>query len=97
MLRLRAGLDKKAEKILEAAARRIEARAKELAPVDTGTLKSSLHVSQERPLERTIADGVEYGVFQEFGTRRMGARPFLTPAVEMERKGLMDAWKELCS
>ena len=90
------GLDPRAEKILEDAARNIEKHAKEKAPVDTGTLKGSIHVEKDHPpLERTIADGTTYGVFQEFGTSRMGAQPFMTPAVEEERKRLGKAWEEL--
>jgi HK97 gp10 family phage protein len=67
-----------------------------MAPWDTGALRASIHVeSLHPPLQRTIADGVEYGVFQEFGTYRMAAQPFMTPAVERQRPSLTKAWKEL--
>ena len=88
-------LDGDAEKVLDVAARNIERIAKDLAPIDTGALKNSIHVIKERPLERIIADGVEYGIYQEFGTSRMGAQPFLVPAVERVRKGFAKAWELL--
>jgi HK97 gp10 family phage protein len=48
--------------------------------VDTGALRSSINVQQRGRMVRAIADGVEYGVMLEFGTSRMGARPFMAPA-----------------
>jgi len=49
---------------------------------------------------RIVADGVEYGVFHEYGTSRgLPARPTLTPAVEANRdaleKGLQQAGGDL--
>lgn len=44
-----------------------EAVAKENAPLDTGALRNSIHVSDVSELTATIQDGVEYGVYQEFG------------------------------
>ena len=55
--------------------------AKNLAPVDTGRLRSSLrHEEDER--STTIGTDVEYAPYQELGTRNMRAQPFLRPAVE---------------
>jgi len=41
---------------------------------------------------------VEYAAFVEYGTSRMGAQPYLTPAAEqvMNKYNNGDAWKELC-
>lgn len=102
----------RAEDILDVAARNIETRAKlsmkgggsphqPSAPgspphVDTGALRASIHVEKPKKLTRDIMDGVEYGVHLEFGTTRMAARPWLTPAVEPERAALTQAWKQLC-
>jgi hypothetical protein len=50
--------------------------------IDTGALLGSIsHVPNGE--EVTVKDGVSYGVYNEFGTNRMGARPFFLPAVEM--------------
>lgn len=34
-----------------------------------------------------VGTAVEYGIYQEFGTRRMGANPFLRPAILIVTKG----------
>lgn len=65
----------------------VEGRTKENAPVDTGRLKESItHAVAEDenavyvgvPVE---PDGPEYGKYQELGTSKMSAHPFLKPAV----------------
>lgn len=38
-----------------------------------------------------IADGVNYGIFVEFGTSKMSARPALIPAFERVAKNLLKA------
>jgi hypothetical protein len=43
-------------------------------------------------VERIIADGVEYGVFQELGTSRLAPQPFMSPAVEAVRPGFEAAF-----
>lgn len=63
----------------------IQGTAKTLAPVDTGRLRNSIAVEfMDGGLSARIGTNVEYAPFVEFGTRRMGARPFLFPAFEME-------------
>ncbi len=47
--------------------------------VDTGTLRASIRFEKVGRLKYHIVDGVNYGVFLEVGTRRMGARPFMRP------------------
>jgi HK97 gp10 family phage protein len=63
------------------------ADAQDRAPVDTGTLRASIHVEgvQRSGLEvkATVATGGEasdYAVFQELGTTKMAAQPFMGPA-----------------
>ncbi len=62
-----------------------QARAK--APKRTGLLKSEIdYVVQAKGLEITGYVGVKagkafYGYYQELGTRKLRARPFLRPAV----------------
>lgn len=60
----------------------VEADAKVRAPVDTGALKASIAGKMIAPLTGEIVCGVEYGIYQELGTHKMSAQPFLTPAVE---------------
>lgn len=61
----------------------VEAKAKALTPVRTGTLRRSIHsVFEHGGLTGLVGPSVLYGKFVEFGTRRMGARPYMRPAAE---------------
>jgi len=48
--------------------------------VDTAALRASITWENTGPHERTISDGVEYGVYLEYGTEKMAARPWMVPA-----------------
>lgn len=50
--------------------------------VDTGTLKSSIKARKIRALTYWIHDGTDYGIHLEYGTRKMGARPFMRPMAQ---------------
>lgn len=50
--------------------------------VDTGALRASYNVSEVNRFLYRIQDGVEYGIYLEFGTEKMAARPHLRPALE---------------
>jgi len=67
----------------------VERRAKELAPVDTGTLRASIgHVVNRMgrdAITAIIGSDVEYAPYQEYGTYKMAAQPFLRPALEQSR------------
>lgn len=62
----------------------IQNRARELAPVDTGRLRSSIQHQTGRDRRGPYVDvgsfSVHYAVFVEFGTSRMRSQPFLRPA-----------------
>lgn len=71
-------------KAIEAAAIFVEGSAKKKSPVDLGLLRAS--ISHRTILKANIVNGeigtnVEYAPFQEFGTSKMKAQPFLTPAL----------------
>jgi len=59
----------------------VEGQASALAPVDTGNLRGSIDY-RVNPQEVSVSVGtpVEYGIYQELGTRRMSAQPYLEPA-----------------
>ena len=50
--------------------------------VDTGALRDSIEYEMESD-GFTLRDGVSYGIYNEFGTYKMAARPFMIPAAEM--------------
>lgn len=51
--------------------------------------------SPTEDLAAHVGPSVEYGLYQELGTVRMGAHPFLVPAVESLRSTWKAAWKAL--
>ncbi len=79
------------DQIIGRAAFDIETEAKKMAPVETGALRASLNAERVGEAHYIVSDGVEYGVFQELGTSRMAAHPFLVPAFEMVVRRLQNA------
>jgi len=79
------------EKSIVQACRLVASQARALTPVDTGNLRSSIGYTTvlEKDGELTttpkkmvgyVGTPVSYGIYQEFGTRRMAPQPFLRPA-----------------
>lgn len=83
--------------VVAKAALDIEADAKQFAPVDTGALRNSIKAEQLAALSWIVAVGVEYGVYQEFGTRHMAPQPYLVPAFNITAPVLTEALRRLCS
>lgn len=80
----RSEIERRAAPVVKKYAFVIEGKAKQNAPVLTGFLKNSLQAKQGKtPANWEIADGTEYGIYQELGTSR-GIAPkfFLTQASE---------------
>jgi hypothetical protein len=50
--------------------------------IDTGALLGSIVSEPGGNNTMVVRDGVPYGVYNEFGTYKMAARPFFVPAVE---------------
>lgn len=63
-------------------AKNIGNRARTLAPVLTGTLRSSITVEETSPLHWEIKADAFYGRFVEYGTSRQAPQPFMAPAAE---------------
>lgn len=64
--------------------------AKNIVPVDTGNLRNSIHGSVEAGTSKEVvgkvATSTDYAPYVEFGTSRMGAQPFLWPALHKNKK-----------
>lgn len=56
--------------------------------LDDRKLQEIIQATEGGVRRRVIHDGVEYGVYVELGTSRMGARPCLVPAFENHTKDL---------
>ena len=91
---IRAGLSE----VVKETALRIEGRAKQLAPVDTGFLRNSIMTNAEGLLTYTVNVGAEYGIHVEYGTYKMSAQPYLRPAVNYAKphfeKGIMNVLRK---
>jgi HK97 gp10 family phage protein len=69
--------------MVEQMTRTAVARAKAIVPVDTGRLRASISgdVTGKQLVVGTISANTHYAAYVEFGTSRMGARPYLRPAM----------------
>lgn len=92
-----AGMTAKAAAAVAKAAHDIEAGAKAEAPIDTGALRNSIQANPEGALAWVIAVGIEYGIYQEFGTSKMPAHPFLIPAFTRVAPTLIASLSELAA
>lgn len=75
----------------------VERDAKINAPVDTGRLRASITNRldiEENHLVGIVGTNVDYASFQEFGTSKMAAHPFLFPALESNRNKIKDLLKD---
>lgn len=75
----------------------ITGEAAKFSPVDTSALRNSITSESHMVDNMTfrVQDGVEYGIFQELGTSKMAAQPFLVPAIEAWRDRFYSAFAEL--
>lgn len=80
---------------IQRAAFQCEALAKSLAPVDTGLLRNSIQAEEEGQLSWIVGPHTDYAAHVEFGTHRMPARPYLTPAVEQVRPHFMQRMNQV--
>lgn len=71
----------------------------EAPAVDTGFLKNSIVAQPEKPLRWVVLVGAVYGIWLEYGTTHMAARPFMLPAfretIRRMPKGLLKEVVEL--
>jgi HK97 gp10 family phage protein len=86
--------------IVEETAALIEGLAKTKAPVRTGALRNSIQSERTGEREAVVRVGVDYGIYQEFGTSKMAAHPYLMPAAEEAKprfeERMRDAVREAC-
>ncbi len=68
------------EKVLFAGGERACEMAKEICPVDTGTLRDSISVSVGDN-RAEISANTDYASYVEFGTTKMAPQPYLVPSL----------------
>jgi len=90
-------IEAKLEKNMLKACLLVERDAKKNAPVDTGRLRASITHELETEKDELIGivgTNVVYAKYQEFGTYKMAAHPFLFPALESNREKIKELLKE---
>jgi len=71
----------------------IQGYATMLAPYKTGALAASVKAEEQGRDVYWVRDGVNYGIYQELGTKFMAAHPFLWPACEKAKSQLASIWR----
>lgn len=85
---------RKAGRAIAKTAHDIEHDAKILVPVDTGFLKNSISSDVEE-LSAEIGPTANYGGYVEEGTSRQGGQPYLRPAFDRRKEGLVKALEDI--
>jgi HK97 gp10 family phage protein len=79
-----AALTRAVDRWLPLAVKSVEGQAKLLAPVDIGNLKASINGRVNRDTG-IVGTDVNYAEYQEYGTRKMDAQPYMRPALDEMR------------
>jgi HK97 gp10 family phage protein len=75
------GMQRHVHRLLASWAADVKALAKQLVPVRTGHLRSSIYAKIQEWVAEIGAEAT-YALFVEFGTRYMQAQPYLYPAIQ---------------
>lgn len=81
---------------VEASCALIEQTAKIYCPVDTGRLRDSITTTiddQGTTIKGSVSTDVSYAVYQEFGTYKMAAQPFMRPAMDECKPVIADLFR----
>jgi HK97 gp10 family phage protein len=94
--------NREASEVVRGAAFLCQRVAIQRAPVDTGFLRSSITVGkpdggtlQPGDLAAQVGPEAAYGGFVEFGTSRMGAQPYMTPAAEQAGEWFVQTMRQV--
>ena len=87
---------RRAQQVVTKSAHDVESVAKTVAPVDTGNLRNSIGTDiTGGGLSAEIGPTAHYGVYVEFGTRRMAPQPYMGPGLDAATPGFVAAMGEL--
>ncbi len=92
---LKEGAERRASQAVAQAALEIEREAKTRAAVDTGFMRGAIGAEEIDQMNWQVVSGASYSVFVEFGTRKMDAQPFMTPAAEIVKPQFERAMRNL--
>jgi HK97 gp10 family phage protein len=95
---IRGALKKELNKALEDTAEVVRDTAQQNAPVDTGTLMNSIEMVLENlgtyMAEAAVGTDLHYAPYQEFGTYKMQAQPYLRPAFDNNKSYIINRFEE---
>lgn len=89
-----ASVEAKAPLVVKKTAFDIERDGKIFAPVDTGTLESSISTEVDG-LTAEIGPHTDYEGYVEYGTSKMNAQPYMGPAAEKNTPPFVEAMGQL--
>lgn len=75
-----AGVEAAVSEAIAAGAEIVRGQAQSVCPVDTGTLRDSIAVTQSGT-NADISANTDYAAYVEFGTSKMAAQPYLVPSL----------------
>lgn len=79
-----AAIQREASGIIMNSALQVEKRASDNAPVDTGYLRQHITANKTGEMSAEVVASADYAIYQEYGTRKMSAHPFMRPAMDQE-------------
>ena len=93
---------KEASEVVRAAGFETQRLARDYVPVDTGNLKASITVGHPDGgptlpghLAVQVGPTADYGHYVEFGTSRIGPRPYVNKAADQVEPGFLRAMREV--
>ena len=89
--KLRGAASRLVQDVVGTTAVSIEGEAKVLSPYKTGALRSSILAEPKGKYTWQIAPHKDYAVFQEFGTYKMAAHPYMRPAADHHKESFLEA------
>lgn len=99
--KIAARLPEAVSEIVRKTAKDVEAGAKVVVPVDTGTLKRSIKTDMVSRTQAIVSANTDYAVYVEYGHEkrnhkgRVEERPFMRPAAEKAKPGFLAALRRL--
>jgi HK97 gp10 family phage protein len=75
---------------LDKAALLVTRSAKQKAPVDTGALRGLIKPERVSAKEADVVSPAEYSIYQEVGTYKMPAHPYMRPALDENAEAIKE-------
>jgi hypothetical protein len=87
----------KASAVVQKTAHDVEAGAMLRSRVDTGAMRGGWHTVPMGPLHARVQAGVDYTIYNEYGTSKMAAQPMARPAAHEAEAPYIVAMKRVFS